>query len=91
MLSAKLVWGVVFKGQDSSVSLKAVSSGQVLFLFSFAADLWWPKQFSKRFRSLAYIKFTTFTTNHEAGSFTGEGISEVEGLMCSARMDNIGK
>ena len=48
--------GALFKGQDSRVCLQAVSTeaevevdGQmaVLFLFSFAADLWWPKRLSR--------------------------------------------
>ena len=50
----ELVWGAMFKEQDSQVCLEAMSSGaemavdgQVLFLFSFVADLWWPKQFSR--------------------------------------------
>ena len=44
--------------------------GQVLLLFSFAADLWWPKRFSE---ILSCIHFATFRTDDavdKAGTFT---------------------
>ena len=60
--------------------------GQVLFLFSFATDLWWPKRFS---RVCPYILEQMMQYMRLVATFTGEGISEVEGLMCNARMDDV--
>ena len=39
-----------------------------------------------------YTHFGTFRTDDavdKAGTFTGGGISEIEGLMCNARMDDV--
>ena len=64
--------------------------GQVLLLFSFAADLWWPKGFSE---ILSCIHFATFRTDDavdKAGRyFYSEGIGEVVRLLCSVRMDDV--
>ena len=41
---------------------------------------------------MSYIHFTTFRTDDavdKTGTFTGEGVSEVEGLMCTAGTDDI--
>ena len=95
----ELVWGAVFKGQDSRVQLKAVSSGAevaidgpgalplLLCCRSVVA-----KAIKQTFSKLSFIHFRTFRTNdavHKTVAFTGEGISEVEGLMHSTGMDDI--
>ena len=85
----ELVWEAVFKGQDSRMCLKAVSSGAevaedgpgalpLLCCCRSVVD----KAIKQRFRCLSYIHFRTFRTNDavdKTGTFTGEGVSEIEG------------
>ena len=68
---------------------------QVLFPFSFVADLWWPKWLSRDLDVcptyiLEHLELTDDAV-YKTGTFTGEGIGEVEGLMCSSGMDDVGK
>ena len=89
----------MFKEQDSRMRLKAVYSGAevavdgpgalplLLCCRSMVA-----KVIKQRFRGLSYIHFRTFRTDDvvgKTGTFTGDGISEVEGLMCSTGMDDV--
>ena len=37
------------------------------------------------------MSYINFRTNDAVRTFTDEGLSEVEGLMCSAGMDDVGK
>ena len=89
----------MFKGQDSRVHLEAVLSGAEMAVDgpdALPLLLCCRSMVAKRLsRDLevcpAYI-FGTFRTDDagdKTGTFTGEGISEVEGLMCSAGMDDI--
>ena len=73
--------------------LKAVSSGaEVVVDWPGALHLLLCYSSMVAKRSLSYIHFRTFRTDSsvdKTGTFTGEVISELEGLMCSAGMDDL--
>ena len=86
----------MFKGQDSCVCLETMSSGAEVIVdgpgalpLLLCCRSMVAKEIQQRFRSSSYIHFRTNDEVDEAGTFTGEGIREVEGLMYSARMDDI--